>query len=542
MFAFTVAAERRAWSTGVRIGTAAAAAAFLAWLHVAGTGWSNAVVSTRYVQLAFAFHLLVAVLPYIGRGTLRGFWQYNRILFLRFLLATLYAAVLFAGLSVALLALDQLFGVDVDGDAYVRLWLALAFVFHPWFFLAGVPRDLDALDSLEDYPIGLKVFAQFVLVPLVTVYVIILTAYLVRVVATTTWPSGWIGWLVSSVAAAGTLALLLVHPIREREDARWVDAYARWFYVVLLPSIAMLLMAVGLRIGQYGITEQRYFLLTLSIWLAAIAVYYGITGSRNIRIIPVSLCFLALLSFTGPWSAYSVSRRSQASRLEEILERNGMLADAELRPPSSPVSLDDRREISATVRYLMHTHGTKSLARVHPTLPAFAPDSTGWSAARNVDDNRVAAVVEALGIDYVNPWQSTVTAGRPFHIWTDETSPIDVSGFDVLARVSLNDSAHIPVGADTLRFTPVETGVVRVSWQGGDVGTVRIDSLIAALPADSIDARAQSQLSEERRTVQLESEAVRVRIIFRQLGGTYPGEGTSLELNVTQADVLVDVR
>ena len=48
-----------------------------------------------------------------------------------------------------------------------------------------------------------------------------------------------------STRLLGCLALLLVHPIRERDDARWVDTYARWFYVVLLPSIAMLLMAVA---------------------------------------------------------------------------------------------------------------------------------------------------------------------------------------------------------------------------------------------------------------------------------------------------------
>ena len=118
----------------------------------------------------------------------------------------------------------------------------------------------------------------------------------------------------------------------------------------------------------------------------------------------------------------------------------------------------------------------------------------------------------------------------------------DKSGYDVLARVSLNVDAHVPVGADTLRFAQVDTGVVRVSWRGEEVGTVRIDSLIAAIPPDSIAGRMQSPLSEESRTLQLESAAVRIRIIFRHLGGTYPGEGRALELHVAQADVLVDVK
>src|SRR5690606_3905822 len=48
----------------------------------------------RIGLLAFAFHLLVAFSPFIGRGSLDGFWQYNKALFLRFLISVFYAAVL----------------------------------------------------------------------------------------------------------------------------------------------------------------------------------------------------------------------------------------------------------------------------------------------------------------------------------------------------------------------------------------------------------------------------------------------------------------
>jgi hypothetical protein len=50
---------------------------------------------------------------------------------------------------------------------------------------------------------GLKVFAQYLLVPIVIRHLVILTAYLVKVLITWDWPSGWIGWLVSGVAAVG---------------------------------------------------------------------------------------------------------------------------------------------------------------------------------------------------------------------------------------------------------------------------------------------------------------------------------------------------
>ena len=216
--------------------------------------------------MSVGLHLLAAVLPYAGVDEPNGFWQYNRALFLRFLTAGIYSAVLFVGLALALAALDNLLGVSVPEESYFRLLATIAFVFNTWFFVAGVPPDLPALEAYTDYPKGLRVFAQFILVPLVIVYLLIVTAYLGRVIVTRVWPSGWTGYLVSALATVGILAILLVHPERDRKDQPWIEIYARWFYVGLFPSIIMLLLAIWQRLGQYGITERRYLLSVLALW------------------------------------------------------------------------------------------------------------------------------------------------------------------------------------------------------------------------------------------------------------------------------------
>ncbi|UCF40765.1 MAG: DUF4153 domain-containing protein, partial [Gemmatimonadota bacterium] len=361
LLALALFAERRGWDPARRAllglgGVLVLLAFMLLWPR-----WSEAVAFTRWFQLSVAFHLLAAFLPFVGYDEPNGFWQYNKALFLRFLTAGVFSAVLYVGLAIALAALDQLFGVNVEDETYGRLWMIVAFLFNTWFFLGGVPDDLAALERSGDYPRGLKVFAQYILVPLVTVYLVMLTAYLVKVIATQDWPSGWIGYLVSSVAAAGIFAILLVYPVREREGNRWIATYSRWFYIALFPAIVMLWLAIWQRVSQYGVTEPRYFLTILSIWLAGIAVYYTVRGSRRINLIPASLCVVALVTFFGPWSAYAVARRSQTHRLESILERTGLLVDGTVRPATGEISYMDRREINGTLRYLIQTHGTGSI-------------------------------------------------------------------------------------------------------------------------------------------------------------------------------------
>ena len=99
-------------------------------------------------------------------------------------------------------------------------------------------------------------FAQYILTPLAFTYLIILLAYLVKIVAGAEWPSGWVGWLVASVSVTGILGFLLVHPLRGDPAEGWIRSYGRWLFVGLVPAALMLLVAFCKRIVPYGLTEH----------------------------------------------------------------------------------------------------------------------------------------------------------------------------------------------------------------------------------------------------------------------------------------------
>jgi hypothetical protein len=441
---------------------------FLVWFLFAWPGWAEPIAWTRWFQLMVGLHLLAAVLPYLLVDEFNGFWQYNRSLFLRFLMAAVFSVVLYAGLSIALLAIDNLLGVNVPDESYMRLWFIIAYLFNTWFFLAGVPDDFEALDRLDDYPRVLKVFAQFILVPIVAVYLVILTVYLGKVIVTREWPSGWIGYLVSSVSVLGILALLLVHPVRDREENRWVNTYARGFFIALLPSIVMLILAVWQRIEQYGITERRYFLIVLAVWLAAAATYYTVTRSKNIKLIPATLCAVAFFTFIGPWSAYPVSRNSQVDRLAGILQEGGLLADGSLRAAAGETSFEDRKEISAILRYLLEFHGTDALQPWFDTPLAEIDTIGGTSVARGAEqvDRRAQLVAARMGVEYVGRYQPP--AEGVFNFYTDRRgSVVDVTGFNyAYTSTNLLDDILVVEGDSVLVDYFKPDGVVRLSVDG----------------------------------------------------------------------------
>lgn len=492
--------------------------------------WSQSVQARRYAQFSLGLHLLAAFLPYARGGEPNGFWHYNRSLFLRFLTAALYSAVLYLGLVVALVAIDQLLKIKVHESVYKRLWLAIAFVFNTWFFLGGVPADLSALESRRDYPPGLKVFSQFILIPLVVVYLAILTLYLGRILITGQWPSGWIGYLVSGVAIVGILSLLLVHPVREREENRWVATYARWFYVALLPAIGMLLASIWKRIGQYGVTEDRYFIAVLALWLMGIAVTFIARRSTDIRIIPMTLCLLAFATVFGPQGAYTVSRWSQTQRLRELLAGSGLIADGVVRPATAPVAFETRKELSSKLEYLLRTHGTRNVrALLGAAMPVLPSDSSRVRTRYGEAETQAGAVMKSLGLEYVAPWDSPQAAHFSYSFALPTPSVTAVSGYHV----------HLP-GPLPCEFTADGAGwklevdrrarTLRLASPGRAAFDFPLDSLVAA-------ARAQRGLPTNSPSPRVEAASGTARAVLAPRNYTGRAEGDSVEIYSLEGDL-----
>lgn len=301
----------------------------------------------RMLLLGFAFHLLVSFAPFIGRGNVNGFWAYNERLFLQIITAFIFSFVLTIGLYIAIGSTDALFDLKISGDVYGHVASVTMVGFMTLFFLSGVPRDFKVLsDGPQAYPKWLKIFVQYVLIPLVSVYLLILLTYEGKILISWTLPKGYVSTLILGYAVAGILSLLLIYPIRNREGNGWMRIFSRFFYVMMLPLVVLLLLAVWKRVSIYGVTEERYILILLALWLTTVTIYNLFSRKQNIKLIPLSLCILALLAVYGPQSAFMVSKYSQTKRLEKMLKRNDDLA---------------RKEKPQIIRYLVQNHGILSL-------------------------------------------------------------------------------------------------------------------------------------------------------------------------------------
>lgn len=392
----------------------------------------------RFLFLAAAFHLLVSFAPFIYSGSMDGFWEYNKTIFLRILLSGLYSGVLYIGIAIAVSATDVLFDLKVPNEVYGYTFCLIAGVFNTTFFLSGIPDNWKSVEEPQPYPKGLKVFTQYVLIPLASIYLIILLAYEIKIIVEWELPKGIVTSLVMGYAVYGMLSLLLVHPIRFDEGNQWMRTYARVFYILLVPLIVLLGVAIGVRIDQYGVTESRYFIVLIGLWLVGVTLYFLLSHLKNIKVIPVTLSIALLLATWGPQSAPAVSMRSQTKRLVDFFKQHQAYENEKIIPLKNPTTSD---EADALLRYLLNRYGISAIQ------PLTDVNLVQLTAPADTLKNRydVAWKRYQLIRDYFNIEPAYVTTERRyFNVYTEMRYPLSLRGYDSLVELSYPAAQQTP--------------------------------------------------------------------------------------------------
>ncbi len=276
-------------------------------------------------------HLLVSFIAYYKNENETSFWEYNKTLFVNSILTALFTLVLTLGINLAVLAIEKLFQVNFPSRLYFYIFVFLGCFGSSIIFLLFTEKGLSSLEKPKEYPVVLKFFTQFILIPLLLIYGVILYGYLIKIILEWDLPRGWVSYLVIAYSLVGILALLLVHPLKEGSTKGWVQIFQRIFYYSLIPLIALLFTAIFRRVSDYGITENRYYIFLLAIWLTIITVYFIFRKKEHIAFIPKSLFVLGFLSLILPFfNVFATSERSQLNEFKEILKNEKMMENGTL--------------------------------------------------------------------------------------------------------------------------------------------------------------------------------------------------------------------
>lgn len=468
----------------------------------------------RFFVLNVTLHLVSSYLVFIKSNRVDEFWNFNKNLFVRILTSGLYSGVLTLGLNFALVAIDNLFEVKIDGKIYGEIFVLIAGLFNTIFFLSGVPKGNEIHEQLT-YPKGLKNFTQFVLIPLVVIYLIILLSYESKILILFSLPEGWVSILILVFSVAGILSMLLVYPLRHLSDHKWINQFSKWFFILILPLIGLLFWAIGYRISAYGVTIERYYVFMLACWLTFITLYSILKPNYHIKIIPISLSIVGLISLYGPQSASGVAQISQTSRLKELLQIH----------QTKGLTFEQRKEISSTALYLFNNFNHNNLQPYFPK--AFKNDTTDLKLTIN-------DVLISENIEFVNRYSTNEDYGDYFSASLQQDKAYPAQSYDFMWLAFRNTTNDYTDKIELPPSTPITK--LALSYKGPLVDVLINNERITLNPITKAKVWANTENSSDNfgmdaMTISGTSEHYEVRLLLTEVNGTYWSQKDSVDID-----------
>ncbi len=392
-------------------------------------------------------HLLVSLASFKKLDDGLRFWQFNKSLFVNLVLTVLFTGVMVIGVLLAILAVDKLFDFSLDESIYTKILFFLLIFGSCLIFLLFCEDGVSYLEKPSPFPTTLRFFTQFILIPLLLIYAVILYFYGGKIMINWQLPMGWVGYLVLAYSILGILALLLVFPLKNQEAKSWVKIFSRVFYYTLIPLVVLLFIAIFTRIFAYGITEARYYVFMLAVWISLVGVYFIFSKKDHIQIIPISLFLFCVVSLITPYfNVFSVAVRSQKSELDKVLAESKLLHHHTI-DFNKTIPLSIAQEVSSKISFLMmrdQNHFLKTLIKDSDYQLLFADNPT---------KRKYASEVKVLSL-FKNTIKNNETFDDPISFIVSETKSFNIEGYQWAVWYSDIGNEGLKLGQDTLFLMP----------------------------------------------------------------------------------------
>lgn len=405
-------------------------------------GYGGLVIFSGFVFLGSGFSLVwllvlvipalllgISVGPYVKSDDNLSLWFYNRQVWQGVSISIIAGLIWGGGIAAAMASIHYLFGISFGHALYVDVMTFSMIIFAPLYALSWVPEKYSYTEGDCHAPPQLAFVLNWVLAPLVIIYMLILYAYFVKIALAWELPRGQLSYMVSAFGGIGVLTYLGGWPLRDAGGIFLRMLYKLFFPALFVPVI-MQALSILMRIEQYGLTEQRYLIALITFWLAVLAVIYTIK-KPPLKYISGILAVLLMLVAVGPLSAPNVALRSQMNRLERLLVQNDILINGHIVKTEKQISFEDQKSIGSILDFLKKR---KNQTLIDPWLgEEKSAHYTSFSKS----------ITKRMGFEYVNSYQRKgKKKSENFHLNSDnKKSPVNVDGFKFLIpsqRVYLN--------------------------------------------------------------------------------------------------------
>lgn len=389
------------------------------------------------------FYVLFYLIPIIYRNENRE--KYLQSVVGNQIITIGFALVLFLGFSAIIGTVDVLL-INLPHTLYTHAFVFSASVFGVIFFVSRL-KEKD--ENLENYalPKIVEVLICYILIPLILIYTAILYLYFAKIIFTLKMPKGVVSHLVLWYTAFSLFIIIMVTPITFKN--KFAKFYKKFFPMISIPLILLALFSINERIFQYGITENRYLVVILVIWLLFNMILYIV--KNDVKWVLISYIFAILIAVFSPFNLVTVSINSQNKRLERLLIKNGIIQNGKITNKNDKVSIKSKNEIMSVIDYFYNNTSElkwkkiKILGKTYEKPEDFMKligANDFWRSYESID-NQEKGVISEISLKMNDGIKMTEAKGYNYLIYdfnvsylldTNETKEFDNDNYKVVLK------------------------------------------------------------------------------------------------------------
>lgn len=264
--------------------------------------------------------LLMIIIPFIKKERREGIDKYIIFLAKNLFFTILISIILYLGL-IGIAGLVNYLITEMENDLYAYLFIVVTFIFAPFLMFSFYPDNLNEIE--RDSTKIIKFILLFILIPILSIYALVMYLYFIKILITFTIPKGQVSQLILVYGLVTIIIILLLRgsSIIKEKTRKYIE---RIFFITELPLIALLFTAIFQRIEQYGMTINRYMILIFGVWLLITAIYNLIFRENKTFFTLLSFSIFLFFSLNGPLSVFEYPFYLQERRLNKILKENNI--------------------------------------------------------------------------------------------------------------------------------------------------------------------------------------------------------------------------
>lgn len=302
--------------------------------------------------------------PYLNKKEIKQeiYYSYFYSISLVFFKSFIIWWILFLLWNIWIQAVNVLFDLNLN-EKIILDWAVISLsLITPIFALTQLPTKENFNKNTFKENLFFSFIIKYITIPFIYIYFIILYSYTIKVLINfTDWPKWEITWLVIWFSTFWYLIYIFSYIFESVNKS--INIFRKWFPFAVIPQLFMLFYAIYLRINQYDLTINRYFVVIFWIWLLIISIYLIISKRKCLRFIPVLLTLFTIIISIWPWSVYKLPEIRQYSRLENDLIQANILQNWKIIPLKNFWDIDEKlsENIYSEIEYLCNFHNCKKI-------------------------------------------------------------------------------------------------------------------------------------------------------------------------------------